>query len=482
MSLRNYSIRGLHLSLKPAPAWTAILGFVLVSALATLGGAGSLIRLAFPVGAFLVSVFLYRRYPILYLGFTWWLWFLTPWVRRLIDLRAGFVDPSPVLLAPFLATIVTLATFLRHFPKLYRREGLPFVLCFLGVVYAVFIGFINSKYGFESDVVKAIYSGGFTVSSTTVVLRALDWLTPILFSFHLLTHWQEYPEYRQNMQRTFRWGVLVMGTYGVVQYLVAPEWDRLWLRSIFEGSLVFGRPEPMGFRLFSTMNSAAPFAQAMMVGLLLLLADQGILRFFGAGFGYLAFLLTLVRTAWGGWFLGLLIFSSSLKPKLQMRLIMTVLVVGILTFPLTTVEPFSEVINSRFNSISTVEEDTSFQARSATYNNIMSIIPYRPLGQGLGVPALDSAFLDLLAAMGWLGGIPFIGGLVLILFKLSQCLKLRFDPFLSATTAISISSFGMSLLNNLFAGIQGMLFWSFIGISLAGHKYYQYKLLTRFEK
>ena len=426
-----------------------------------------------------MSLFLYRRYPILYLGFVWWLWFLTPWVRRLIDLRSGFVDPSPVLLAPVLATLISSATLWQYFPKLYRREGLPFALALFGVTYAILIGFINSKYGFEDEVVQAIYAEGFTVTPSQVILRALDWATPILFSFHFLANWQFYPEYRQNIQRTFRWGVLVMGIYGVVQYTIAPAWDKLWLASIFDGSLAFGNPEPFGFRVFSTMNSAAPFAQVMMAGLLLALADEGILRFVGSGFGYLAFLLTLVRAAWGGWILGFLVYSNSLNSKLQMRLIVTVLVVGILAAPLTAIEPFSSVLNERVQSITNLQEDTSYKARSATYNNILSVVPYKPLGQGLGVPGLDSAFLDILTSMGWLGGIPFFGGLILAIFKLMQGLKLRCDPFLSATSAISFASLGMLIFNNVFAGVQGIFFWSFIGVSLAGQRYYQQKFLTK---
>lgn len=478
MPSRSSPIRSFRLELQPAPAWTAILGFVLVSALGILGGAGSLLRLLFPLGAFVVSIFLYRRYPILYLGFVWWLWFLTPWVRRLIDLRSGFVDPSPVLLAPVLATLATGVTFLRYFPKLYKQEGLPLVLSLSGVLYAVFIGFINSRYGIANDVIEAIYAEGFTVSPTTVILRSLDWITPILFSFHILANWQHYPEYRNNIQRTFRWGVLVMGVYGVVQYLIAPAWDKLWLASIFEGTMVFGRPEPLGFRVFSTMNSAAPFAQAIMAGLLLSFADRGILRFLGAGFGYLSLLLTLVRTAWGGWILGFLIYSNSLNAKLKMRLILSVLVIGIFAFPLTTIEPFSEVINERVESITNIQEDTSYKARTETYNKILSIIPYRPLGQGLGVPGLDSAFLDVLTAMGWLGGIPFISGLILILFKITQSLKMHFDTFLSACSAISLASLGMLIFNNIFTGVQGIFFWSFIGISLAGNRYYINQLMT----
>ena len=94
--------------LYPAPAWIAILSLVLFSALCLVVHAGGVLRYAFPAGSLAVGTFLYWRYPLLYVGFTWWIWFLAAFVRRLVDVQAGWVDPSPVLLAPFFVTIVSL--------------------------------------------------------------------------------------------------------------------------------------------------------------------------------------------------------------------------------------------------------------------------------------------------------------------------------------------------------------------------------------
>lgn len=477
--------KALHLGLQPAPAWTAILGFVVFSAVCILAGAGSILRIAFPAGAFAVAVFLYCRYPILYLGFTWWLWFLTPWVRRLVDYRSGWTEPSTVLLAPFLATLVTLVTFLRYFPKSYRRDGLPFVLALAGVVYAVFIGIINSKYGLSPKVIEVISPGGdgFSYTLSSVIVRALDWLIPILFSFHLFINWQDYPEYRQNIQRTFRWGVLVMGLYGIVQFLLAPEWDKFWLINVIKGgSTAFGLPVPLGIRVFSTMNSPGPFAITLMAGLVLLLADRGIVRFFAAGAGYLTFLLTLVRSAWGAWLLNVLIFSSSLKPRLQMRLIITILVVSMCAFPLVTMEPFSRVIAKRTQTLTNIQEDGSFQARSHAFGRGFDAALFDPIGSGVGLPGVDSGFVDILFALGWLGVIPYFSGLFLLVFKMLQGAARHFDPFVSAASAISIGQIVQLVFGNGLTGISGILIWCFLSLSLAGNKYYQHQSLVKLER
>lgn len=68
---RRSPLGSFRLSLQPAPAWTAILALAVITLLGSLAGAGSIMRLLFPLGAFAVGVILYRRYPILYLGFVW---------------------------------------------------------------------------------------------------------------------------------------------------------------------------------------------------------------------------------------------------------------------------------------------------------------------------------------------------------------------------------------------------------------------------
>ena len=108
---RNFSQRPIKEFLEifqPAPAWTAILVFILLSGLLILVGAGTILNLAFPTGALIIAVFLYFRAPILYFGFLWWICFLSPLVRRLADYRSGFTDPSPILLTPFLLLVENL--------------------------------------------------------------------------------------------------------------------------------------------------------------------------------------------------------------------------------------------------------------------------------------------------------------------------------------------------------------------------------------
>ncbi len=445
--------------LQPAPAWTAILGFIFCSVLLILAGAGKILNLAFPLGAFLVAVFLYFRAPILYLGFTWWICFLSPLVRRLADYKSGFTEPSPILLAPFLVVLVTLVTLYQHLPKAHRQGGLPFILCFASIFFGICLGVVQT-------------------SPVAVITSGLKWLTPVLFSFHLFINWRNYPSYRQNIQRVFLWGVLVMGVYGVFQYLVAPEWDRFW--HINSGMASIGIPEPLGIRVWSTMNSPGPFAFFMMAGLLTLINQTGVLSISASVFGYLAFLLSLLRTAWLGWFGGLVILFSSLKSKHQIRLIIIFMVMAMLLVPLISMESFSENITSRVDTLSSLEDDGSGQARLGSYDRFFSNPLIALIGTGIGnkevTAALqigDSGIISIFLALGWFGGSFYLSGMLKLIFELWQFSHRSLDQFVNIACSIAMTILFMLPLAVPHVDIMGICLWGFLGVGLAGRKYYQ---------
>ncbi len=451
-------------------AWIAISGLVIFSAVAVLAGAGSILRLLFPLGSLAVGLFLYGKYPIIYIGFTWWLWFVTPWLRRVIDYRSGWDASGIILTAPFLVTLITLITFVRYLPRSYRLGALPFTIVVAGVVYGFLIGIIKNP--------------------LIVSLRALlDWLTPVVFGFHLFVSWRNYPKYRQNLQTTFIWGVLVTGIYGIVQYLTAPQWDRFWI--IQTKLLTNGIPEPLGIRVFSTMNSPNPFANMLLAGLLILLTSDNFLSIPASAVGYLSFLLSLVRSAWIGWFFGLMSLLSALKPRLQMQLFITITVMALCVVPLTIIDPFAEIINSRLESFTNIKKDTSFNERAALYQTNINLAFSSGLGNGIGSKyfvnekgflqevTLDSGILDVFFTLGWFGAIPYLGGVILTLFSLFTKGNQRSDAFASAARAISLGVLIQMLSSNALVALSGMVFWSFVGVGMAANKYHQHEKLLK---
>ncbi len=450
-------------------AWIAIGALVLFTTVTTAAGAASIMRLGYIVISFAVAVLLYLRYPPLYIGFTWWMWFITPLVSRLIDYRSSFDESRLLLISQYLVTLVTLYTCFKDFPKSYRQGGLPFILAFISVVYAFFVGLIKT-------------------TPVTAGRAVLDWIIPIIFSFHLFINWRYYPQYRQIIKSTFLWGVLITGAYGVVQFLIAPEWDRAWLLSTKLTS--FGDPAPLKIRVWSTMPSPGPFASMMMAGLLLLLTSSGPLTIAAAGVGYLAFLLTMVRTVWGGWFLGLISMLISIKARLQMRLVITILVMAICVVPLTTMDPFAKSINSRLESLSTLDKDDSANVRKKIYEDGLSNALTNVLGNGIGNTfivdqdgilrpiVIDSGILETFFTLGWVGAILYLGAMIMLFFIGFQYTEFRSDPFMAASRAIALGSVSALPAGSSMIGSSGLFLWGFLALMMAAHKYYQHQRTT----
>ncbi|MEA5513220.1 O-antigen ligase domain-containing protein [Nodularia sp. UHCC 0506] len=453
--------------------WLAILSFILLNVVCYFAGATALLRLIYPVTALAVAVFLYLRHPILYIGFTWWIWFLTPLATRLVDYRIGWDPTRQILVTPYLVVFVTIATFLQHSPRAIKQGGLPFILAFIGVFYGSLVGLIYN-------------------TPLPVARGFLDWLSPIIFAFHLFINWRNYPSYRQNLQRIFLWGVLILGIYGVYQFVVAPEWDRYWLMEsqMFTSA---GDPEPFGMRVWSTLHSPGPFAYVMQTGLLLLFTSSGTLIFPASAVGYLSFLLTQVRTSWLGWLLGIVLIFGSVKAHIQMRLIAIILIMVMCVVPLTNIEPISTVVTERFESFANLENDTSFQDRSGSYDRNLTLALSNVLGNGLGniwtvdektghleVFVLDSGILDIFFTLGWLGAIPYLGGLILIIASVLQYTEARFDSFVSAARAIGLTACVQLVGNSTMVSLAGMILWGFLAMAMAAHKYYEHQRVNAF--
>ncbi|KAM3096673.1 O-antigen ligase domain-containing protein [Phormidesmis sp. 146-35] len=442
---------------QPATAWMSILVLIAFTTVLVLVGAGSILNAAFPTGAFVVGFVLYYRAPLLYVGFSWWLWFLTPLVRRLADYRSSFTDPSPILLAPSLVALLTLITVWQHLPRLSRRGALPFVLAGAGIGYAFCIGLLSRE-------------------PVPATLSFLGWILPITFGFHLFAHWRYYPEYRRNLERVFVWAVLVMGAYGVYQYFVAPEWDRFWL--ISTKLTTMGNPEPMGIRVWSTLNSVEPFGSVMAGGLIVLFHSKTPLQLPAAIVGYLSFLLSIMRSAWLGWFVGLLSLIALLQGRAQVRMHVTLLIMVLCVVPLAVIEPFAGLLNSRLSTFSDLENDGSANARRWFYATQLDSALANITGDGTGSPPIDSSLFSMLLDLGWVGGLPYLIGLLLLLLKVFQSNVTRIDPFIRVIQAVVLTVLARFLVNTVLVGVSGVLLWGFLGLGLAAIQYYRNPLTS----
>jgi O-Antigen ligase len=451
-------------------AWLVIGIWGVFIALCLLIRGGRLLIPLFPLSSVAVGLFLYFRAPALYVGYTWWLFFVGALIRRIIDQQSGYVTPGRWGTTALLVASISLITLVQYLPKTHRHGGMPFLLSLLGVTYGCLIGLVTGTLNLR------------------FIIGAMGWVIPIVFSFHLFTNWHYYPQYRQAIQRSFVWGALVMGCYGIFQYCVAPEWDRFYLNNILVSS--FGSPFPFEIRVFSTQDSPQSFGMFMMASLILLLSSNGVIQLPASGAGYVAFLLSAARSGWLGWAAALLAFLPSLKLKFQLRIVLTMVLIAMLVIPLANMEPFSEPIQQRFESFSEGENDVSLEARKAGYQDLLGVALTEFVGGGIGgrlgrklpessIGGADSGILPLLFSLGWFGAVPYLSGIFLMLYRLLTTQGSRQDPFSSASRAIVFGSLAQVGLNNIFAGEMAMVLWGFLGIGMAASQYYSYQKLLR---
>src|SRR5437868_925570 len=117
--------------------WLPPLLLWLITAALIVAHQGTVLTLAFPVLAIVTGLWLYFRSPARYVGFMWWLWFLSPEVRRLADWSKGSFTPTSLIqVAPLAVTMISALSLLRYHQLLAQRRGLPVLLILLGLIYA----------------------------------------------------------------------------------------------------------------------------------------------------------------------------------------------------------------------------------------------------------------------------------------------------------------------------------------------------------
>lgn len=405
-----------------------------------------------------IGFWLYISNPPLYLGFVWWMWFLSPFIRRLADYQLGTFTPPKealILLAPFVVTAISGLTLLRYGQRLLQQYAAPFLLCILGVLYGFLVGL--PKMG---------------VFAATVSL--LEWLTPLLLGFHVLALWKQFPRHRQIIRTTFITGTFVLGAYALVQFFVLPGWDRLWM--IGSGMNSIGRPEPFEVRVFSMLNAPGPFATTLIPGLLLIFESRSVFGKLTAIPGYLGFLLSLVRSAWGSWMLGMVYLVWRLKGRLRIRLLALTVVLAVAVVPFAMMGEISDATSTRVETLDDLGSDGSLAARQHMYRTATVGALMNPVGDGLGSAGFDSGFVTILWQLGWLGGALYLGGLFWLVWRVVLSPSISFpDQFTAILAAIALGFFGNLAFGTVHIEVAGCILWSFLGLIPASQRYHRHR-------
>jgi O-antigen ligase len=151
-----------------------------------------------------------------------------------------------------------------------------------------------------------------------------------------------------------------------------------------------------------------------------------------------------------------------------------ILAMGLCVVPLTFIEPFGSVIGDRLSSFTNLDSDVSYNGRQGIYEANLGKALNSQLGLGLGGTweSVDSAVIDTLLSLGWIGTLLYVGGLIALLFKLYQRSESKANTFASASKAICLSIFFMLLFSSLMLALPGTVLWVFLGMGTAADTYY----------
>jgi hypothetical protein len=434
-------------------------------------GSGALLQLAFPAAALAGAAVIYWREPVAYIAFAWWIWIVSPFVRRLSDVQAGWHEMNPISITPMLVSAVVLPGLLRRLPQFRHKALMPFVLMTVALLYGTAVGAVRNT------VPAAVYA-------------ATTWFSPLMLGAYLVVHWQRYPEHRTRLGRVFVWMLIITGIYGVWQFVSPPEWDRYWM--VQSGMDSIGSPEPFRVRVFSMLNAPGPFAYVIEAALLFMLAVHRRGRALAIVAGLAAFLLSLVRSAWLGILVGLVlwfVYAPWRRPgRALLRAAATIAIAGVLAYAASFVVPTERIrqaASERMATLTNIGSDYSYRERRRDFSGHITNISQDPVGEGLGstgtsvgldrpvvgIRDFDNGVLEIFYALGWPGGGLFVAGLAWLVLALLRRGEERSDDMARAARAAGIALLCQAIFGNVFANVSAAILWTCLGLHAAARRW-----------
>lgn len=454
------------------PAGALIVAFALLIAALILAGRSGVVRLAYPLGAVALGALLYRRGPGGYIEFSWWLWHVSPGIRRIVDYRLGAYDAqNPMSLTPFLVSGLALLGVLHRLPEMRRTRLIPWAVAGVAVLYGYFVGFLR-------------------IGPMPATHGLITWLVPLTFGLYCALSWRRYPEVEAGMRRAFLWGSLLLAVYGIFQFLFPPAWDRFWMVS--SGMYSVGRAFPYEVRVFSLVNAPLPFATILVAGLFIGLAGHGLGRAGTLALGSIALLLSLVRSVWVAGMIGLLVYLAALPRRAvkPMMVAATLTLVSMAVVPFVVPEriagPSIRIVQERLRTFTDLSHDVSYKDRASFLGNITEVVLNEPLGHGLGstgvsstlggnaiegIRDFDNGIFAVLYSLGWVAGAAFLMAVTcIVVMSLPRREGLQ-DTTAKAARAVAFASLILAFGSNVFEGVSAAVLWSFAGLVVAAHRW-----------
>lgn len=321
------------------------------------------------------------------------LWFLAPWLRRVLALATGPVENDPLSLAPFLATAVLGAIELVRSQAPLRSRRILMVAA-LGFAIGLPVGLLSGPR-------SALYA----------LVAYVAALGAAVLGSHEPDTAQE-----STLRRVLLYGMAPIAAYAIAQRaLPLAEWDRLWVDTTSLISL--GAEDEGTLRVFGTLNSHGALAPLLALSLLcyLTVARAGVVAIAGAATVAVALALTNVRSAWVALAAAGLAHVVASHGRSARLVLGAGAVLVAATLALAPVSPAARGVLDRAVTIGD-EQDDSRTARSTSFSRTLPVALQAPMGHGLGsagepskltgastMRAPDNGYLGLVYQVGPVG-------------------------------------------------------------------------------
>ncbi len=414
-------------------------------------------RYLFPVVATISAAAMLWLRPTWYVGFVWWVWILSPLVRRILDWQLGYLAVNPVQVTPFAVAGLSAVAVLARPSVLLRRRYWPFLAAAAGLLLAYGVGLV--RYGIPGP-----------------TFRLLEYAAPLAFGLFLSSRPRALDELYRPLLVTFVIAGGFSAVYGVMQFFWIAPWDRAWM--VASEAYPTRYIDPGRFRIFGTLNSTHPFGYVMVAGLTLLLGGRSLKSLPVSAPLVAGLLLSWTRAAWGAWIVSVLVAFAASSGHTRAVIGRIALVGSVTVVLLLLAGPLGSRIATRMDTLAELDEDISLRRRTNLYTNRAFEFLASPEGTGLGAAgkaaklttgdtvSIDSGYIALPYEFGWLGAALFfygLGSLLVVIVRGRNPQDPRYAALIGGVAGLLAAGFFV----NAFDGVHALILWTFVGTAFA---------------
>jgi len=396
-------------------------------------------------------------------------WAFAPGLRRIVDWRTSFSSISLISVLPLVALApAAYLLLLGNGSGRYLDRRLIYAawLWLGGFLYAYAVGLAAGNY------VSATYAFvGFTI--------------PLAFALWLAASDEPASLVYRRIAATMLGLATALAAYAFYQFAAPPPWDLAWMQRTKLVSI--GIPAPFLFRPFSTLNAPGPFADFLIVAILLnlpRLRGANALRFAQLALCLGALGITLVRADWLALLVGTAAYVVLSPGKARNLTVVAVLaiVAGLFIANAPALLGSSRAgldLQRRLDTLSDLQSDTSYRERQRYFGDALTTAVDQPTGEGLGVIGtaaklgnagstvdFDNGFIARFTEMGYFGTACYLATLVTTLtlaFRRWRALSqagLRDDAGVAAAcVAIQLAFFLLDVSSDHHEQLGGLFYW-----------------------